>query len=79
MLYIGKTRQSFLDAVYGNTLPVFQQTVESVTFPWSNDLSMWDANSATGVQFPACARSRMLTLGKLANLIHNLNSGLLLD
>ena len=31
-----------------------------------------DANSAAGVQFPACARSRMLTLGKLANLNHSL-------
>ena len=31
--------------------------------PWS---SMWNANSTAGVQFPACARSRMLTLGKLA-------------
>ena len=36
--------------------------------PWS----MWDANSATGFQFPSCARSRMLTLGKLANLNHSI-------
>ena len=44
--------------------------------PWSNGLSMWDANSATGVQFLACAKPRMLTLGELANLNHSLNDGL---
>ena len=32
-----------------------------------------------GCEFPACARSRMLTLGKLANLNHILSGGLLLD
>ena len=33
-----------------------------------------DANSASEVQFPACARSQMLTLGKLANLNHSLKT-----
>ena len=31
------------------------------------------------VRFPAFARLRMLTLGKLANLNHSLHGGLLLD
>ena len=47
--------------------------------PWSKWLSMWNANSTTGVQFLACARSRMLTMGKFTNLNHSLNGGLLLD
>ena len=42
-------------------------------------LPMWDANFATGIQFSACVRLRMLlTLGKFANLNHSLNGGLLL-
>ena len=40
---------------------------------------MWDASSATQVRFPACARSRMLTLSKLTILIHSLNGDLLLE
>ena len=49
-------------------------------FMWVRGLIMAiNANSATGVRFPACARSRMLTLDKLANLNHSLNGGLLLD
>ena len=42
-------------------------------------LSIWNVNSAAGVQFPGCARSRMLTLGKSVNLDHSLNGGLLLE
>ena len=38
----------------------------------------WQLNYETRV-FPACARSRMLTLGKLVNLNHSLNGGLFLD
>ena len=51
-----------------------------VVGPWSNGHQCgMDENSASGIQFPACARSRMLTLGKLANLNHSLNGGLLLE
>ena len=46
---------------------IYHKNLTSFSYNW---LSMWDANSPTGVQFPACARSRMLTLGKLANLNH---------
>ena len=48
-------------------------------FSWIRGLLMWDAKSATGVQLPACARSRILTLAKLANLNHSLKGGLLID
>ena len=36
-------------------------------------------NSAIAVQFSACARSRTLTLSKLANSNHSPNGGLQLD
>ena len=40
---------------------------------------MWDTKSAVSIQFPVCARLRMLTLGKTANLNNSLNGGFLLD
>ena len=44
--------------------------------PWSNGYPMWDVDSAIEIQFPACARSQTLTLGKSADLNHSLNGGL---
>ena len=51
----------------------------TIVSPWSKWLSMWDAYSATGVQFPACVSTDADLIGKLANLNHSLNGGLLLD
>ena len=49
--------------------------------PWSSgyQCGMRFPRPGSRVQFPACARLRMLTLGKLANLNQSINGGLFLD
>ena len=73
------------DVFCGHTLD-FHLLIYSVTHkvmicildPWSNGYQCEIRIPLPGLQFPACARSRMLTLGKLANLNHT-HGGLLLD
>ena len=56
-----------------------QLKFESIQYSEVVWLQTWDLNSAIGVRFPSCARSRMTALSKSSTLYHSLDGSLLLD